>query len=752
MKRSSNGRLFGLIAIIVTGLLAICCIAIALLMFSPDAGEETQLVQVEETRPIQVEKTQPAVQATQTPPRPTQPPAPTAGPADKTTFYRHPRISFQVIPASDQYEEGDNYVTFYDEANNIVDITIFELDGDLNQETMLDLANEVLDVVLVQTDWAKSFKITAGDPEQVNSGYIVYFTMPANQSGQKGGALFLRQSGRSLNAMTLLTPDLDGVAESWRQIVESFTPAGEAAAVVSPPPSQDSNLFDSGFRPEIDGFGFANYGNERGTVNLTPVEMRRLFGDRVCASLKDGKCTLKPAARQWMEEANSAMDGGHCEGMAVLSQLFYYNQIEPGQFGSARVNDLPSNNKALQREIAYWWVTQSTDPGSRIKVDESPREVVNTLLEAIRLGANAPEWWVLGIYQPDGSGGHAITPIGLENKGNGKYDILVYDNNWPDETRRLHIDTVANTWSYQASTNPDEAEALYEGDDSTDTLEVVAITPRLREQECTFCKGRGGTIGGSRNLAAPEVYEIYLDGSADLLITDENGKNVGYLDGKLVNEIDDAEIDTFRFGMDPWASDYEPVYRIPAGTAFAISVLGSKVTEPVTATVSVIGPGFFIDIEDIWIEPDEVDIVAIASAENFHGLVYQTDYIETPIVSIGVEKEDVAYAFIVQGTEVTGAEDTLNVGVNLDTGEFVLDSDQNTDPGKYDVYALRIDNEDFSAFGTSDLLLDPNTSIYLQYQSWLANGQPMQAEIDRGNDGEIDEVTELPDTSDEFEW
>ena len=63
------------------------------------------------------------------------------------------------------------------------------------------------------------------------------------------------------------------------------------------------------FDPFVDSFGFFNYGGEEGVVNLTPVEMQRMFGSDLCANVANG-CTLTPPARQWMMQMNEAMAGG----------------------------------------------------------------------------------------------------------------------------------------------------------------------------------------------------------------------------------------------------------------------------------------------------------------------------------------------------------------------------------------------------------------------------------------------------------
>src|SRR6476661_8357416 len=82
--------------------------------------------------------------------------------------------------------------------------------------------------------------------------------------------------------------------------------------------AQGTMLADTGFRPATDGFAFQNYTNASVQQNLTPVEMKRMFGEQVCAD-KNDPCTLTPPAQQVMDEVNKIMDGGHCEGMAALS-------------------------------------------------------------------------------------------------------------------------------------------------------------------------------------------------------------------------------------------------------------------------------------------------------------------------------------------------------------------------------------------------------------------------------------------------
>src|SRR5690349_16405295 len=73
-------------------------------------------------------------------------------------------------------------------------------------------------------------------------------------------------------------------------------------------------VYDLGFTPQENGFSFSNYGDDIPAINLTAVELRRMFGDQVCARLHGDDCTLTPPAEQWMEQINDGMAGGHCEG------------------------------------------------------------------------------------------------------------------------------------------------------------------------------------------------------------------------------------------------------------------------------------------------------------------------------------------------------------------------------------------------------------------------------------------------------
>jgi hypothetical protein len=180
--------------------------------------------------------------------------------------------------------------------------------------------------------------------------------------------------------------------------------------------------------------------------------MRRLFGDAVCAAPPDGDtCVLTPPAEKWMEQNNASMNGGHCEGFAVLSQMIYRGVVDPNQFGAARTADLQiQNNEPLQRELAYWFSTQGPIWGTQQLM--APKDAVTYLTSEYT--KDPKNLFRLGIMKEDQTGGHAITAYGIRDEGAGIYWIMVYDNNYPGQERHMVVDTNADTWEYEASINP----------------------------------------------------------------------------------------------------------------------------------------------------------------------------------------------------------------------------------------------------------------------------------------------------------
>lgn len=540
--------------------------------------------------------------------------------------------------------------------------------------------------------------------------------------------------------------------EEYVEDEEIRTSDGEESDVDTDAEAFDSSgeyVSDLGFRPDTDGFGFENYGGQ-GEENLTVADLQRMFGDQVCSGFVDDVCILSPPGQQWMAQINEAMTGGHCEGMAVLSNLFYTGQIDPAEFGAASTPELEiAGNIELQREIAYWWATQATQPARSEIIPQTPSGVVNTLLTSLAAGPEGGDQFAIGIYNRDGSGGHAITPYAVEDRGDGIYWIMVYDNNYPGEERAVEVDTNADTWTYSGSTNPAEAEGQYEGDGETYTLELAPIAPRLGQQECPFCDDSGSARagGGLAQSEAPGFYQIWSEGEAELLITDESGRSVGFRDGVFVNEIPGAISNTNKYGVNVWNIDAPPVYTIPAYVDVYIDIDGSRLTETSETTVTLIGPGYALEVSEIFLEPGQVDFLDISP--NGELLSYTTESGATPFLLMAVETDVSDYLFGVYGEEMAPGE-ALNLVLNTEEGWLSLDTIDNVELGSYSLLVARYDDNGEQIFGAEAIQLEPDDVLYVDYLLWPGKGEPMPLDLDYGGDGSVDETIEIEDISDEF--
>ena len=538
-----------------------------------------------------------------------------------------------------------------------------------------------------------------------------------------------------------------GTDGSSRGTAEDDEPAGSGSS--SGATTGGQYAADLGFRPDVNGFSFENYGGQ-GETNLTSDDVLRLFGDQACAAIQNGRCILTPPAEQWLQQINQAMAGGHCEGMAVLSNLFYTGEVDIRVFGADSVPELElAGNELLQREIAYWWATQATEPARTEIVQQTPSGVLNTLLVSLAAGPSGGDQFALGIYKRDFTGGHAITPYAVEDVGGGIYWIMVYDNNYPGEARAVEVDTTADTWRYSGSTNPAEAEDEYEGDATTFTLELAPIGPRLSQQVCPFCAGdsQGGAANRGQQAGQRTFNQVWLEGDADLLIIDADGRGVGFRDGVFVNEIPGAVSNANKFGVNVWDIRAEPVYYIPTDIDFTIVIDGSQLTESTNSTVTMIGPGYALEVSDIILEPGQVDTLDVAPDGSL--ISYRTFSRQTPFFLVVVETDGADYLFGVYGEELAPGE-ALNLSLDTVAGWLSIDAIDNSESGSYGLVVARYDEGGEQIFGAEGIVLEPDDVLYVDYLLWPGNGEAMPLDLDYYGDGTVDETILVDDVTDEI--
>ena len=490
------------------------------------------------------------------------------------------------------------------------------------------------------------------------------------------------------------------------------------------------------FTPTSKGFKFQNYGDDIGAENLTPAEIERMFGDSVCADKDGDTCILTPPAERWMTEQNKGMNGGHCEGMASVALLFQLGKLQPKDFGGASAYALDiTDNKKLQHEIAYWFVTQGVAPMYEAStVQMTPTDVIDKLVDAFTTGK---ESYTLGFYKADGTGGHATTPYGIVDKGNDITWILHYDNNYPGEERHIEVNRAKNTWSYVTASDPSQAAENYDGDATTKTLGLSPTSVRLGMMQCPFC--------GDIDPAAPDAEAkgsrlISMEGNADLLITDDAGKRIGHADGKLVNEISGASVVPLKSASR--RSTHEPDYEVPAGHKLTMTIDGSTLKGKDTTDVMLTGPGYTMGVYDIALSPGEKD--TIETSPSFREISYTTDQDETPVIEIGIEEAGADYSFEIHASGETGGQ-RVDLVVDPKAGTLSVEASAKDGSATYEVEIHRIDEHGDQKFEHKGVSSGAKDRFVFHYADWKGNGQKMTAEVDKGEDGKIDETEQLSD-------
>lgn len=527
----------------------------------------------------------------------------------------------------------------------------------------------------------------------------------------------------------------EAVDETFMEEAASEEALSEEAATevsIEQPSAPGDVVFDFGFTPEKNGFSFENYGDDIPASNLTSDELRRMFGDEVCADINGDECILTPPAGQWMEQINGDMAGGHCEGMAVLSLMMYTGQISPSDFGGDLASELDINDEALQKEIAYWWATQAVDPTASSVIRGTPMEILETIEQ---MDVNG-ETYTIGIYNDRGEG-HAITPFGVEDKGDGLFAILVYDNNYPGEVRELYIDSRDNSWTYETSINPQVESDVWSGNADTQTLDLTPTSARLELQTCPFCDGGFSSAGGKMAAPALALNQIFLDGEGHILITDESGNRLGYVDGRIINEIEGASYSKYR--MLASGNTPEPIYSIPANLDVTITIDGTELTEETLTDLIMIGAGFSIGVEGIYMEPGQVDVAYFYPADEM--IAYETTSDESPSIIFGVENpnSEADYYFELYGTDMVGGG-TITAWLDSKAGDLLINTEKLNGEGAFNFYLTRITDEQEEDFYAEDIALQEGALVYINYAEWTdTNPEGMYFGVDLNGDGEIDD-------------
>ena len=238
---------------------------------------------------------------------------------------------------------------------------------------------------------------------------------------------------------------------------------------------------DSGLRPDPNGFSFENWsGLTPGEVLDTTMLVRMFGADEVCVDPAAATCQPKTAALAWAKQVQDEMKGGHCEGMAVASGLFYTDAtalaaVDPNATVTSEITK--SNHDAVEA-IVYWWATQEMPEVA--KVAGASRELLpSRIVQDVTAGLRDKRMDTMGMYFTEGA--HAVTPFAVTYDGT-VYSIWVYDSNNPGVPGQIVVDPVAESWKYMAAPG---GPVDWKGE-GVGTLEYTPMAVRMQDFTAPF--------------------------------------------------------------------------------------------------------------------------------------------------------------------------------------------------------------------------------------------------------------------------
>ncbi len=197
---------------------------------------------------------------------------------------------------------------------------------------------------------------------------------------------------------------------------------------------------------------------------------------------------------------------GACYGMSLASGLLFEERIALEQFGpeaDAFSLKAPVENPALARTIAFYQVCGNYDFLSyekRHRADMADSK--STALRIVRSLQSEPEHPVVvgfSAYENGEKYSHAVLAFKVEDaSGSYKYDVSVYDPNFPNETRHLYL-TESGDASFPSHDNPcfrlaDKAYDLYDATLSYPAVAKGEVVVRTKDGAEVENNGKTTTV------------------------------------------------------------------------------------------------------------------------------------------------------------------------------------------------------------------------------------------------------------------
>jgi hypothetical protein len=478
---------------------------------------------------------------------------------------------------------------------------------------------------------------------------------------------------------------------------------------------------DSNFRPKH-GFSFSNWG---GDPSMTIEGMKTVFGEALVCN--GGNCTT-PAAEKWLQKKNAGMEGGHCYGMAIYSMVLY------GSGGDA--HSLSKSEAA--GTISTYFVLQGLEPVRSFEKNMKNKDI-DEMFSFMKKEFDKGNPCGLGLRSKQG--GHEVTAYALKDLGEGKYHILIYENNRPDQERYIEVDKNTGKWTYSlAATEPSQDPSPWSGmvAGSLDTVDIATIK---QKPECPFCAS--GSSLGADILGGDRIEQMNISASfgVELLITDQYSRRIGHPEnGEFINEIPGAER-IFISGA-VFDKELQEEYFIPADLELTIEMRLRDSSLLQDAEVSLFSPGTAYSLENIKVSNGERNVLGVDLSED--SFVFKSSQPQEVMMSLA--------------TDAPGPDHLMefeNVSLDYD-GMFAMDVNRsdgsveiaasNQLKENYKLRIVRYDDNGKNEILDESAVLPQGAATKINYESLtdekVARGRVEEIEIISNNNSKIQRLLE----------
>jgi hypothetical protein len=248
-----------------------------------------------------------------------------------------------------------------------------------------------------------------------------------------------------------------------------------------------------------------------------------------------GGLIYKPSAvSRWFDIKQEY--GGTCTGFAISSFLFFdgYLDVATEFPGNTEVYQVPISDES-RLLVNMYWVYQFGEIRRAHQNANMHTTTPTQTLQACKemFTSDTRNDRVLYMGNNNGNGGHSVNPYrcAVDSVNPFLYHIYIYDNNSPgNENRRVSVNTLADTWSYDEKPDWGGARRLFLSNPMSD-FTTNPILSRSRVSPGNLISGTGRSLS--------QYAEFYLPSTGDVVFR-FGSDSIGRVDGTPLSTLTDG--------------------------------------------------------------------------------------------------------------------------------------------------------------------------------------------------------------------